>query len=241
MRLDLYLVQQGLVESRSKALQLIKGGKVEVDGKIVKKGGYKLSPSSQVRLLEEFRYVSRGAYKLKGAISQFGVDFAGKVVLDVGSSTGGFTQVALEAGAKKVVAVDVGKDQLHPSLRKNPRVELYEETDIRQFDYPGRFEIVVTDVSFIPLTKILPKLAQLGEGEFLLLFKPQFEVGPEVKRNKKGVVTDQKAVEKAMERFEELAREVGLEIVGKMESPILGKDGNREFIYHLRKRVEKGG
>jgi len=233
-RLDLYLVEQKLVQSRNKGLQLIKKGKVTVNGKRVYKGGYPVGTTDQVEVLEEFKYVSRGAYKLKGAIEMFELRFAGKSVLDVGSSTGGFTQVALEEGAKFVVAVDVGTGQLHPSLKKHPKVYPFEGVDIRTFSYPTRFDWIVSDVSFISLLKILPSLERLAGGELLLLFKPQFEVGIEIKRNRRGVVTDQSAIKRARERFERETARLSWKLLHTAPSPIPGKKGNREYFYHFK-------
>ena len=136
-------------------------------------------------------------------MNKYNLNFDKKLVLDIGSSTGGFTQVALEKGALKVVSVDVGNNQLHFSLRDNPKIELFENTDIREFSYPVKFDVIVSDVSFISLLKIIDKIDKLAKNEIILLFKPQFEVGKEVKRDKKGVVKDEKAIKKAIEALEE--------------------------------------
>jgi 23S rRNA (cytidine1920-2'-O)/16S rRNA (cytidine1409-2'-O)-methyltransferase len=143
--------------------------------------------------------------------------------------------VALEEGAKKVVSVDVGREQLHESLRGNSKIDLFENTDIREFSYPEKFDIVVSDVSFISLLKIIEKIDELSEDEIILLFKPQFEVGKDVKRDKRGVVTDNEAVQKAKENFEKECLNLGWELVRSEESSIKGKEGNTEFIYHFKK------
>jgi 23S rRNA (cytidine1920-2'-O)/16S rRNA (cytidine1409-2'-O)-methyltransferase len=160
----------------------------------------------------------------------------GQLVLDIGSSTGGFTEVALRRGAKKVVAVDVGRGQLHPKLRGDPRVELFEGTDIREFTYPERFPVILSDVSFISLLKILPAIGRLGApgGRLLLLFKPQFEVGPEVKRDKRGVVVDSREIERARARFEGEIEKLGWKIEGVYPSPVKGKEGNQEYGYFIQ-------
>ena len=234
MRLDEYLVKNNFVESRNKAKELIKNKKVKVNGKVANKPSLDVK-NAEIEILEKV-YVSRAAWKLKNYLEKYNISFEGKSVLDVGSSTGGFSEVALERGAKKVVCVDVGDNQLHSKIRKNPKVEVYENTDIRDFTYSTKFDILVSDVSFISLLKIFDKLKTLSD-EMILLFKPQFEVGKEVKRDKRGVVVDKDAIKKARENFEkEINKE--FEIIRSEESSIRGKEGNIEYIYHLRRRVD---
>ena len=144
--------------------------------------------------------------------------------------------MALEKGAKKVVCVDVGNNQLHKKLRENPKVEVFENTDIRDFEYKNKFDILVSDVSFISLLKIFDKLSTLSD-EMILLFKPQFEVGKEAKRDKRGVVVDKEAIKRARENFEEYVSGE-YDILRSEESSIKGKEGNIEYIYHLRRRVD---
>ena len=234
IRLDEYLVKKGLVESRNKAKELIKSSKVKVDGRIETKPSLKVE-NPKIEILEKV-YVSRAAWKLKNYLEKYGIDFKGKEVIDVGSSTGGFTQIALEKGAKKVVCVDVGSNQLHFKLRNNPKVEVYENTDIRNFTYKEKFDILVSDVSFISLFKIFDKLSTLSD-EMILLFKPQFEVGKEAKRDKRGVVIDKEAIKKARVNFEEYVSK-DFEILRSEESSIKGREGNIEYIYHLRRKVD---
>ena len=235
MRLDEYLVKKGLVDSRNKAKELIKNKKVKVDGEIITKPSFKIE-KGEVEILEKV-YVSRAAWKLKNYLEKYNISFEGKSILDVGSSTGGFSEVALERGAKKVVCVDVGDNQLHPKIRENSKVEVFENTDIRDFTYSTKFDILVSDVSFISLLKIFDKLKSFSD-EMILLFKPQFEVGKEAKRDKKGVVIDKEAIKKARNKFEkEISKE--FEIIRSEESSIKGKEGNIEYIYHLRKKNEK--
>ena len=227
------MVKSKLVESRNKAKELIKNKKIKVNGKIETKPSLNVE-NPKIEILEKI-YVSRAAWKLKNYLEKYNISFENKEVLDVGSSTGGFSEVALESGAKKVVCVDVGNNQLHHKIRENEKVEVYENTDIRDFNYPKKFDILVSDVSFISLLKIFDKLANLSD-EMILLFKPQFEVGKEAKRDKRGVVIDKKAIERARENFEKyISRD--FEILRSEESSIKGKEGNIEYIYHLRRKV----
>ncbi|ACM93513.1 hemolysin A [Nautilia profundicola AmH] len=235
MRLDQYLVTNEYTFSRNKAQEIIKSGYVKVNDKIIKKPSFKIAETDSVEVLQNDGYVSRAAYKLKNYLQKHGINFENKTVLDIGSSTGGFTQVALEEGAQKVVSVDVGREQLHETLRSNPKIELFENTDIREFSYPEKFDVIVSDVSFISLLKIIDKIDELSKNEIILLFKPQFEVGKEVKRDKRGVVTDKEAIQKAKENFEKECMNFGWELVRSEESSIKGKEGNTEFIYHFKK------
>lgn len=231
MRVDVFLVKKGLVESRNKALELIKNSKIKIDGKIVKKASLKVNEDNKVEILVDKVYVSRAALKLKNYITKHNISFKDKKVLDVGASTGGFSEVVLESNPKKVVCVDVGVGQLHKSLLN--RVENYENCDIRNFNYSEKFDVIVSDVSFISLNKIIDKLDSLAD-EFILLFKPQFEVGKNVKRDKNGVVKDKEAIDKAMKNFEENCKKLNWNLIRKEKSSILGKEGNEEFIYHFK-------
>ena len=235
MRLDEFLVKNAYVDSRNKAKELIKSSKVKVDGKIITKPSLNVE-NPEIEILQKI-YVSRAAWKLKNYLEKYKIDFENKSIIDVGSSTGGFSEVALEKGAKKVVCVDVGSNQLHSKIRQNPKVEVFENTDIRDFTYPKKFDILVSDVSFISLLKIFDKLASLS-NEMILLFKPQFEVGIEAKRDKKGVVTDKEAIKKARKNFEYYVLNRGFKILRNEESSIKGKEGNVEYIYHLRRKID---
>ncbi len=234
MRLDEFLVKNNYVQSRNKAKELIKNKKVKINGKIETKPSLNVE-NPEIEILEKV-YVSRAAWKLKNYLEKYNITFEDKTVIDVGSSTGGFSEVALERGAVKVVCVDVGTNQLHPTIKENPKVEVYENTDIRDFEYKGKFDILISDVSFISLLKIFDKLSILSD-EMILLFKPQFEVGIEAKRDKRGVVIDKKAIETARENFK---RYVNKEfyILRSEESSIRGKEGNVEYIYHLRRKFD---
>jgi len=235
MRLDQYLVTNEYTFSRNKAQEIIKNGYVKVNDKIIKKPSFNVSESDKVKVENSQKYVSRAAFKLLEYMNKYNLSFDKKLVLDIGSSTGGFTQVALEKGALKVVSVDVGNNQLHFSLRDNPKIELFENTDIREFNYPVKFDVIVSDVSFISLLKIIDKINDLAKDEIILLFKPQFEVGKEVKRDKKGVVKDEAAIKNARENFEKECMKFGWKLLCCEQSSIKGKEGNTEYIYHFKK------
>ncbi|MDD2652157.1 MAG: TlyA family RNA methyltransferase [Sulfurimonas sp.] len=234
-RLDNYLVEHGLCESRNKAQTLIKEGLVSVNGEQIIKSSFALKQSDKVAVKEHKEYVSRAAFKLSAFLDETGLDLKGSVALDIGSSTGGFTQVLLESGVAEVTAVDVGRDQLHASLKKDSRVHSYEECDIREFESDKEFDIVVSDVAFISLLHILDAVDRLAKDKIILLFKPQFEVGREAKRDKNGVVTDEKAVLQAMIKFEDACKLKGWRLVQKSASKLTGKEGNLEYCYFFEK------
>lgn len=234
MRLDAALVEKKIISSRNRAQQAIKEGNVTVDGIIVKKCALEIS-EQKIALLQAEHYVSRAAYKLDAFLKSLNLDIASVDALDIGSSTGGFVQVLLENGVAKVVAVDVGKMQLHATLRDDKRVELHENQDIRTFEYSSAFYVVSCDVSFISLAKILQDIDRLSSKWIILLFKPQFEVGRNCKRDKNGVVTDQNAINLAMDVFEQTCKGRGWELVKKEKAIIKGKDGNTEYCYCYRK------
>ena len=234
MRLDAYLVEKSLAPSRTKAQNYIKEGYVIVDGETVTKSSFDVSDASSVELTAFKDYVSRAAWKLLHFLDEVGLDVRGKTALDIGSSTGGFSEVLLERDIKSVVCVDVGSDQLHEKIRDNTRVSVFEQTDIREFRHEP-FELVVSDVSFISLLHILESVDRLAKEDIVLLFKPQFEVGNGVKRDKKGVVKDKKAIQKAMTKFEDACALKGWQLVQKSPSKITGKDGNLEYCYYYKK------
>jgi len=231
VRLDTFLVEKGFVESRTKAQELIGEGCVAVDGSVVRKASRKVFDTSSVEISGESGFVGRAGRKLKGFLEIHPVAISGKRCLDVGASTGGFTQVLLQKGAASVVAIDVGCNQLHERLRRDPRVTSVESTDIRLYRTDEPFEIVTCDVSFISLHHILEALDRLADGVILLLFKPQFEVGREVKRDRRGVVTDEEAVRKARRRFEEACADLGWRLMAREISALPGREGNREWFY----------
>jgi 23S rRNA (cytidine1920-2'-O)/16S rRNA (cytidine1409-2'-O)-methyltransferase len=237
-RLDVRILELGLAQSRERARALILAGKVDVNGQKADKAGTLIGEGDAVTLREEDHpYVSRGALKLVHALDTFGVDPAGRVALDVGASTGGFTDVLLRRGAKKVFAIDVGYGQLAWSLRSDPRVVVIERQNIRHLD-PTKIgetaDLAVIDTSFISLTLVLPKVQSLlaPASPIIALVKPQFEVGPK-DVGKGGVVRDPVKRLAAIEKIVAFAAENGLKVKGRTESPILGPAGNVEFLLHL--------
>ncbi|RUM66457.1 MAG: TlyA family RNA methyltransferase [Sulfurimonas sp.] len=234
MRLDRYLVEQGLASSRNQAQTLIKEGHVCVDAKRVHKASFRID-HAEVSVDAIRMYVSRSAMKLKHFLSQLPVKIEGMKVLDIGASTGGFTEVLLEYGAAHVDAVDVGSAQLHEHLRRHKRVTSIEQTDIRQFTCNTPYDLIVSDVSFISVLKIFEAIERLSRQWIIILFKPQFEVGRNVKRDAYGVISDAKAVAKAMQRFEDACMLQGWQLIAKEEAHITGKEGNREYCYCYRK------
>ena len=241
-RADLLLVERGIAESREKAKVLILAGKVfySLDGKNfhrVSKPSQTLSPSAEFKVEEDLPYVSRGGLKLEQALNFFEVDPSGLVCLDVGASTGGFTDCLLQRGAKRVYAVDVGKGLLHPKLREDPRVVVLEGINARYLTpsyFPEKMDLITVDVSFISLKKVLPALKELlkDNGLIIALIKPQYELSP--KEVKKGIVRDPKLHFKVVNEIWEFAKDLGFEPLGVVESPILGAKGNKEFLICLR-------
>ncbi|MFB3776533.1 MAG: TlyA family RNA methyltransferase [Bryobacteraceae bacterium] len=236
-RLDVLLVDRGLAESREKARALVLAGQVLVDGARAAKPGHSVPLESKVEILERLPYVSRAGKKLEAALVAFRIDVAGRVCLDVGASTGGFTDCLLQRGARRVYAVDVGRGQLDWTLRNDPRVVVREGINARYLkpeDIGETAGFAACDVSFISVTLILPPVAALvGEGgDLVVLVKPQFEVGRgQVGRG--GIVRDPALHRSACERVESAARQLGFS-TELMESPILGAEGNKEFLLHAR-------
>jgi 23S rRNA (cytidine1920-2'-O)/16S rRNA (cytidine1409-2'-O)-methyltransferase len=238
-RLDKIVLERGLASSIEKAQALIMAGQVVVGDHTVDKAGQQVAVDAEIRLKgDTLPYVSRGGLKLRKALDEFGVDVAGLVAVDVGSSTGGFTDCLLQAGAARVFAVDVGYGQLAWKLQQDPRVVSMERTNIRTVtpdqldDEP---ELAVIDASFIALARVLPATVRLLKpgGRIIALIKPQFEVGKgEV--GKGGVVRDPAAHEKVIEDVRRTAADLGLTVSGLCESPITGADGNREFLILLQ-------
>lgn len=231
-RLDQEMVTRRLVTSRSQAESYIKLGKVVVDGKIISKPGHFVDHKSTIELNQDEQYVSRAGMKLASVTKKLGLEFDNKVVLDVGSSTGGFTDFALRRGAKKVIAVDVGTDQMHPSLRSDDRVELHEKTDIRDFTTDKHVDIVVIDVSFISLREVLPSIIKMvsEQTDVVAMVKPQFETGDKVKNS--GVVKNDTQRRKILKDFEIWVKNNFL-IIDKADSEVAGAHGNRERFYLL--------
>ena len=233
------MVLKRLVDTRSQAESWIKLGKVSVDGKVNTKPGYFLSADAKVKLKAEEKYASRAGLKLASVAELLGLDFRDKVVLDVGSSTGGFTDYALQHGARKVIAVDVGTNQLHHSLLGNPKIELHEQTDIRNMDYVSDTpDIVVIDVSFISLREILPHVATLctPNTQIAAMLKPQFEAGHSAKH--KGVIKNDSMRRDILKDFEAWAKTLFV-LHDKRDSDVAGSRGNRERFYLLRPLLKK--
>ncbi len=232
-RLDKELVARKLVLSRSQAESYIKLGSVRVNSETITKPGHIVSDADKIVVKSE-QYVSRAALKLASVAEIFKLDFAGAVVLDIGSSTGGFTDYALQHGARKVVAVDVGTNQLHPLLRADSRVELHEKTDIRAFMTKEKFSYAVADVSFISLTQILPATKKLVQKNTILIMmcKPQFEAGRD--QINKGVVKNSAIRRQILKDFEFWLAKNGFVILDKADSQVAGTKGNVERFYKLR-------
>jgi 23S rRNA (cytidine1920-2'-O)/16S rRNA (cytidine1409-2'-O)-methyltransferase len=235
-RADLLLVERGHFESRARAQAAIAAGLVVADGKPVRKASEELPATAAIVAEAPHPWVSRGGVKLARALEAFTVRPGGRVCLDVGSSTGGFTHVLLTEGAKHVFAVDTGRGQFHASLRDDPRVTLMEGTDIRRLtpaDLPAAPDLAVIDVSFISLRLVLPAVSALlgPDAELLALIKPQFEVG-RGHVGKNGIVTDDVARDAAVGAIRAEAEALGWRIGGLIDSPIAGGDGNREFLMH---------
>lgn len=234
-RLDIALSERGLTSSRSQGESWIRLGKVTVNGAIVTKPGTFVSDEAAIRLNTKEQYVSRAGLKLASVAELLKVDFRDKVVLDVGSSTGGFTDYALQHGAKRVYAVDVGTDQLHPSLQGHPQIELHEKTDIRDFYMEHeKPDIVVIDVSFISLRDVLPHIVmQLSASttQIVAMVKPQFEAGRN--QTNKGLIKNDAMRRQILKDFEQWARQY-FTIIDKRDSEVAGAKGNRERFYLLR-------
>lgn len=234
-RLDAELVARGLVSTRSQAESWIKLGKVTVDDRIIKKSGHFVTENADIKLTAKEQYVSRAGLKLASVAKLLNVYFKDKVVLDVGSSTGGFTDYALQNGASNVYAVDVGTDQLHPSLQGHPKIELHEKTDIRDFIPDTTPDIIVIDVSFISLREILPHLAAKVAGKqthIVAMVKPQFEAGRN--QTNKGVIKNDSVRRQILKDFENWTKELFV-IQDKRDSEVAGSKGNRERFYLLTK------
>lgn len=233
LRLDQKLVALGLSPTRSQAENLIRLGNVEVDGQVVSKPGYFVSENNQIKVNQTNNYVSRAGLKLAGANEKFKVNFTGKIVLDVGSSTGGFSDYVLQNGAKKVIAVDVGTGQLHLKLRENKQIELHEKTDIRSFKPKTTPDVILIDVSFISIRQILPHLMRIASKntQILAMVKPQFEAS--VNQINRGVIKNEHIRRRILKNFENWVKKL-FKIVDKADSEIAGAKGNLERFYLLK-------
>ena len=241
-RIDRLLAEREMVSSRERARALIMEGRIRVDGQVVNKAGTQVSLDALIEIRgQDLPFVSRGGIKLEGALDTFGVNPQGMVVMDVGASTGGFTDCMLQRGASKIYAVDVGYGQLAWKLQRDPRVVNLERRNVRYLrreEIKEEVDLIVIDTSFISIEKFLPHLLQFLRkgGTILGLIKPQFEVGKgEV--GKGGVVKDPALHRKVIERISELSQDLGLRVLGVTESPLLGPKGNKEFFIYLRKNA----
>jgi 23S rRNA (cytidine1920-2'-O)/16S rRNA (cytidine1409-2'-O)-methyltransferase len=242
LRIDNLLVERGLFESRERAQRSIMAGEVKIGDEIAAKPSQLVDLDAAVTVAEAQRYVGRGGQKLEGALDHFQIDVKDKVALDLGASTGGFTDCLLQRGAKKVYAVDVGHGQLAWKIRNDSRVVVLEKVNARtlsQEQIPGHIDLVVIDVSFISLTLILPSACDLlaPDGVIVALIKPQFELErQDVSRG--GIVRDAALHEKAQQKIARFAEAAGHRVLGLVPSTITGADGNQEFFICLRKRLD---
>lgn len=231
-RLDSLLVKKGLVTSRTKGEYEIKNGNVLVDGKVVTKPSTKFNEEVKIVINNKFDYVSKGALKLLKAIDVFNIDLSNKVMIDIGSSTGGFSDVALRNNIKKIIAVDVGSNQFKLN---DPRIELHENTDIRNYNITDKIDMVTIDVSFISVTKIIPKIKEINPKEIMLLIKPQFECGKEVADFYKGIPINKEVHKNVIEKIIEAFKEINYNIQDLSFSPITGGSGNIEYLGYFTK------
>ncbi len=233
MRLDAYLAEKNIYDSRTRAARAVKEGCVKVNGKVITKTSCEVEDFDEIECsADPVPYVGRGALKLEYALTEYKIDVTGLNAVDIGASTGGFTEVLLKHGISHVAAVDVGRDQLAEKIKADSKVSVYENTDIRNFcQGEGTYQIAVTDVSFISVKLIVPHIYRLlqEDGIAVVLIKPQFEVGKK-NLNKKGVVKESKIAKKAVEDVVSYMKQSNFEILGLCESPIKGGDGNTEFI-----------
>ncbi|MGM0640263.1 MAG: TlyA family RNA methyltransferase [Thermotogota bacterium] len=235
IRLDKYLSINQLVESREKSRRLIKDGKVLVDGKKINKPSFIVKNDSKIDVLENYKYVGRGAFKLLKAIDDFDIDLNEKICMDIGSSTGGFSQVLLENNVKKIYAIDVGSEQLHSKLRKEDKIILKENTNARDFRNEEKVDFICCDVSFISITKLINTFFNnlKEKGDLIALIKPQFEVGSSNINN--GIVTNNKILHNSLKNVLEEFESYGFKVLKVIESPIKGTKGNKEFLAHIVK------
>lgn len=238
-RADRMLVALGHFESRASAQAAIAAGRVKANGTVLRKPAESVARDARIEAQAAHPYVSRGGLKLEHALQVFGVDPAGRLCLDLGASTGGFTDVLLQAGAGQVICVDVGHGQLHPKIASDPRVSAHEGLNARDLTaahLPQAPELIVCDISFVSLSKVLsvPLSLAAPDAVLLALFKPQFEVGPDYV-GKGGIVNDQEAVDRALTEFPVFLQGQGWQASAPVPSPIEGGDGNREYLFLARR------
>lgn len=237
MRLDIYLTKHHNIQSRNKASELIKEKKVLVNGRTVTKPSFKIEEDYEVDIEEDQFFVSRAAYKLKHFLEDNNIDIENDNSIDIGSSTGGFTQILLQKGVSSVTCVDVGSNQLHESIKDDPKITICENTDIRDFKSQEPYNLITCDVSFISILHIIEDINRLSTDKIIILYKPQFEVGKDVKRDSKGVVTDLKAIQNAREEFLETTEKLKWNLIKNDQSKVAGKNGNIEELFYFRKCI----
>ena len=235
MRLDKYITEKFSLQSRNKAAELIKTNKVLVDGIIIKKPSFLVDENMKVTLEEEDFFVSRSAYKLKYFLEDNEIVVKNKTAIDIGSSTGGFTQILLNNDVKSVTCVDVGTNQLHDTIKHNSKITIVENTDIRKFHPEKFYELVTCDVSFISIHNILDDIHRLSSNKIIILYKPQFEVGKEVKRDRNGVVLDTQAIENQRSIFLEATKKLQWKLLISQKSKLAGKSRNIEELFYFEK------
>ncbi len=237
-RLDCELVQRGLFVTRSKASLAIKEGTIFCDGKQIRKCGYEVNSDTKIEIRgEKMPYVSRGGLKLERALTYWNISLQEKVMLDIGSSTGGFSDCALQHGAKKIYAIDVGSQQFDGKLAQNPKIHLYEKTDFRKMpkEILQDATFASIDVSFISVTKLIEKISELSNiQEIVCLIKPQFECGKEIADKYRGVIKEKAVHQATVQRVKKAFEEIQYTCIGIIESPIKGGDGNTEFLGYFR-------
>lgn len=239
-RLDKYLVNNDFTSSRTKSKELIKSGNVKVNGRVLTKCSYNVKTNDRIEIIDNdyLKYVSRAGLKLDGAIDSFSIDFKNKSVMDIGSSTGGFTDCALKHGAKRVVAIDVGTDLMADSLRDDDRIDLHEQMNFK--DAPSELfddiDIIVSDVSFISLKHIIDRISiENSDFELIFLIKPQFECGKEIAKKYKGIIRDRQVHKDVILDITSYFKTKGYNMIGLDISKIPGKNGNIEYLSHFTK------
>jgi len=235
MRLDKYITETHNIQSRNKAAELIKANKVQVNNKTINKPSFPIEGDEIIKINEEDFFVSRSAYKLKYFIDDNNITIENKSAIDIGSSTGGFTQILLTHNVKSVTCVDVGTNQLHDSIKNDKRITIAENTDIRKFISDTNYDLVTCDVSFISILNILKDIDRLSSNEIIILYKPQFEVGKDAKRDSNGVVLDTQAILIERENFIKETEKLNWNFILSNESKLAGKSGNIEELFYFKK------
>ena len=235
MRLDIYLTQHFNIQSRNKAAELIKNKKVQINDKIITKSSFKVEENMNINILQDEFFVSRAAYKLKYFLENININLKNLKALDIGSSTGGFTQILLLNDVSNVTCVDVGTNQLHELIKDDKRIIKKENTDIRDFTSNTLYDIVTCDVSFISILNIIEDINRLSNDKIIILYKPQFEVGNNIKRNSAGVVQDKEAINNVRENFLKHTKKYNWNLIYNEHSQLAGKNGNIEELFYFEK------